>query len=146
MIVQTREELRPYQITLETAMKNPKIKLETDTVLEEVIGVNEGGKKRVTHARLKNVKTGEVKDHEVEGIFLGIGHKPNTDIFKGQIELEETGYIKTSKVNTNTNIPGVFACGDAQDHVYRQAITAAGSGCMAAIDVERYLESTEHHS
>ncbi|MBN8584759.1 MAG: thioredoxin-disulfide reductase [Ignavibacteria bacterium] len=145
MIVHRREEFRASKIMLERAMKNPKIKLVTDTVLEEVIGVNEGGKKRVTHARLKNVKTGEVKDHEVEGIFLGIGHKPNTDIFKGQIELEETGYIKTSKVNTNTNIPGVFVCGDAQDHVYRQAITAAGSGCMAAIDVERYLESTEHH-
>jgi len=141
MIIHRREEFRASKIMLERAQKNPKIKLVTDTVLEEVVGVNEGGKKRVTHARLKNVKTGEVWDHEVEGIFLGIGHKPNTDIFKGQIELEDTGYIKTSKVNTYTNIEGVFACGDAQDHVYRQAITAAGSGCMAAIDVERYLES-----
>ncbi|KXK52506.1 MAG: NADPH-dependent thioredoxin reductase [Chlorobi bacterium OLB5] len=141
MIVHRREEFRASKIMLERAKKNPKIKLVTDTVLEEVIGVNEGGKKRVTHARLKNVKTGEVKDHEVEGIFLGIGHKPNTDIFKGQIELEDTGYIKTSKADTRTNIEGVFACGDAQDHTYRQAITAAGSGCMAAIDVERYLES-----
>lgn len=141
MIVHRREEFRASKIMLERAKKNPKIKLVTDTVLEEVIGVNEGGKKRVTHAKLKNVKTGEVKDHEVEGIFLGIGHKPNTDIFKGQIELEDTGYIKTSKADTRTNIEGVFACGDAQDHTYRQAITAAGSGCMAAIDVERYLES-----
>ncbi|HAX50124.1 MAG TPA: thioredoxin-disulfide reductase [Ignavibacteria bacterium] len=146
MIVHRREEFRASKIMLERAMKNPKIKLVTDTVLEEVIGVTEGSKKRVTHAKLKNVKTGEVTDQEVEGIFLGIGHKPNTDIFKGQIELEDTGYIKTSKVNTNTNIPGVFACGDAQDHVYRQAITAAGSGCMAAIDAERYLESIEEHS
>lgn len=141
MIVHRREEFRASKIMLDRAKKNPKIKLVTDTVLEEVIGVNEGNKKRVTHARLKNIKTGEVIDQEVEGIFLGIGHKPNTDIFKGQIELEDTGYIKTNKVNTYTNIPGVFACGDAQDHVYRQAITAAGSGCMAAIDVERYLES-----
>lgn len=141
MIVHRREEFRASKIMLDRAKKNPKIKLVTDTVLEEVIGVNEDGKKRVTHARLKNIKTGEVTDREVEGIFLGIGHKPNTDIFKGQIELEDTGYIKTNKVNTYTNIPGVFACGDAQDHVYRQAITAAGSGCMAAIDVERYLES-----
>lgn len=141
MIVHRREEFRASKIMLDRAKKNPKIKLVTDTVLEEVIGVTEGNKKRVTHARLKNIKTGEVTDQEVEGIFLGIGHKPNTDIFKGQIELEDTGYIKTNKVNTYTNIPGVFACGDAQDHVYRQAITAAGSGCMAAIDVERYLES-----
>lgn len=141
MIVHRRNEFRASKIMLDRAKNNPKIKLVTDTVLEEVIGVNEDGKKRVTHARLKNIKTGEVKDIEVEGIFLGIGHKPNTDIFKGQIELEDTGYIKTSKANTKTNIEGVFACGDAQDHTYRQAITAAGSGCMAAIDVERYLES-----
>ena len=107
----------------------------------EVIGVNENGKKRVTGAKFKNVKTGETYIHECEGIFLGIGHKPNTDIFKGQIELEDTGYIKTNKVNTATNIKGVFACGDAQDSTYRQAVTAAGSGCMSAIDVERYLES-----
>jgi thioredoxin reductase (NADPH) len=109
--------------------------------LEEVIGENENGKKRVTAAKLKNVKTGESFVQDVEGIFLGIGHKPNTDIFKGIIDLEDNGYIKTSKVNTKTNIEGVFACGDAQDHYYRQAVTAAGSGCMAAIDVERYLES-----
>jgi thioredoxin reductase (NADPH) len=127
---------------LERAKKNPKIKLVTNTVLEEVIGVNENGKKKVTGARLKNVVTGETFIQEVEGIFLGIGHQPNTAIFKGIIDLEETGYIKTSKVNTKTNIEGIFACGDAQDHYYRQAVTAAGSGCMAAIDVERYLEST----
>lgn len=141
VIVHRREEFRASKIMLERAQKNPKIKLLTDTVLEEVIGVNENGKKRVTGAKFKNVKTGETYIHECEGIFLGIGHKPNTDIFKGQIELEDTGYIKTSKVNTNTNIPGVFACGDAQDSTYRQAVTAAGSGCMSAIDVERYLES-----
>jgi thioredoxin reductase (NADPH) len=110
-------------------------------VLDEVIGVNDNGKKKVTGAKLKNVKTGKTYVQEVEGIFLGIGHKPNTDIFKGIIDLEETGYIKTSKVDTKTNVEGVFACGDAQDHYYRQAVTAAGSGCMAAIDVERYLES-----
>ncbi len=140
-IIHRRNEFRASKIMLERAQKNPKIKLITDTVLEEVIGVNENGRKKVTAARLKNVVTGETTVQEVEGIFLGIGHKPNTDIFKGQIELEDTGYIKTSKVNTYTNITGVFACGDAQDHVYRQAITAAGSGCMAAIDVERYLET-----
>lgn len=140
-IIHRRNEFRASKIMLERAMKNPKIKLITNTVLEEVIGVNENGKKRVTGAKLKNVVTGETWIHECEGIFLGIGHKPNTDIFTGQIDLEDTGYIKTNKANTYTNIEGVFACGDAQDHVYRQAITAAGSGCMAAIDVERYLET-----
>jgi len=140
-IIHRRDEFRASKIMLERAKKNPKIKLITDTVLEEVIGINENGKKKVTGAKLKNIKTGETKIQEVEGIFLGIGHKPNTDIFKGIIDLEDNGYIKTSKVNTNTNIEGVFACGDAQDHYYRQAVTAAGSGCMAAIDVERYLES-----
>jgi thioredoxin reductase (NADPH) len=141
MIIHRREEFRASKIMLERAMKNPKIKLVTNTVMEEVLGVHEDGKKRVIGAKLKNLQTGEVWIHECEGIFLGIGHKPNTDIFKGQIDLEDNGYIKTSKVNTYTNIPGVFACGDAQDHVYRQAVTAAGSGCMAAIDVERYLEA-----
>jgi thioredoxin reductase (NADPH) len=140
-IVHRRDEFRASKIMLDRANKNPKIKLITNTVLEEVLGVNENGKRKVTGAKLKNVKTGESHVHEVEGIFLGIGHKPNTDIFKGQIELEATGYIKTSMVNTFTNIKGVFACGDAQDAYYRQAVTAAGSGCMAAIDVERYLES-----
>ncbi len=144
VIIHRRDEFRASKIMLERAKKNPKIKLVTDTVLEEVLGVNENGKRRVTGAKLKNVKTGETYIHECEGIFLGIGHKPNTDLFKGQIELEDNGYIKTSKVNTYTNIPGVFACGDSQDHVYRQAVTAAGSGCMAAIDVERYLESQGH--
>ncbi len=140
-IIHRRDEFRASKIMLDRAKSNPKIRLITNTVLEEVLGLNENGKKRVTGARLKNVKTGEESVMEVEGIFLGIGHKPNTDVFKGQIDLEDNGYIKTSKVNTYTNIPGVFACGDAQDHVYRQAITAAGSGCMAAIDAERYLES-----
>lgn len=140
-IVHRRDEFRASKIMLDRAKNNPKIKLVTNTVLEEVLGTNDNGKRKVTGAKLKNVVTGETYVQEVEGIFLGIGHKPNTDIFKGQIDLEHTGYIKTSKVNTYTNIPGVFACGDAQDHVYRQAITAAGSGCMAAIDAERYLES-----
>jgi thioredoxin reductase (NADPH) len=91
----------------------------------------------------KNVETGETYVHECEGIFLGIGHQPNTGLFEGQIELEPTGYIKTKKSSTETNIEGIFACGDAQDHTYRQAITAAGTGCMAAIDAERYLETLE---
>lgn len=140
-IIHRRDEFRASKIMVERAKKNPKLKFLTSTVLVEVLGENVNGKKCVTGALLKNVKTGKTFKQDIEGIFLGIGHKPNTEIFRGQIDMEETGYIKTNKVNTYTNVPGVFACGDAQDHVYRQAVTAAGSGCMAAIDVERYLES-----
>ena len=143
VIVHRRDEFRASKIMLERAKKNPKIKLLTDTVLEEVLGKEEDGKKLVTGALFKNVKTGETFTHECEGIFLGIGHKPNTDIFKGMIDMDETGYLKTKKSTTETNIPGVFACGDCQDHYYRQAVTAAGSGCMSAIDAERYLETLE---
>ena len=143
VIVHRRDEFRASKIMLERAKKNPKIKLLTDTVLEEVLGKEEDGKKLVTGARFKNVKTGETFIRECEGIFLGIGHKPNTDIFKGIIDMDETGYLKTKKSTTETNIPGVFACGDCQDHYYRQAVTAAGSGCMSAIDAERYLETLE---
>jgi thioredoxin reductase (NADPH) len=143
-IVHRRDEFRASKIMLERARKNPKINFLTSTVLEEVIGVSEDGRKRVTSAKLRNLKTGEIFIHEVEGIFLGIGHKPNTDLFKGQIDMDENGYIITEKSSTRTNIKGVFACGDVQDHVYRQAVTAAGSGCMAAIDAERYLESLNH--
>lgn len=142
-IVHRREEFRASKIMLDRAKKNPKIKLITDTVLEEVLGKEENGKKFVTGALLKNVKTGEKTVHECEGIFLGIGHKPNTEIFKGILEMDETGYLITKKSSTETNIPGIFACGDCQDHVYRQAVTAAGSGCMSAIDAERYLEQLE---
>lgn len=143
VIVHRRDEFRASKIMLDRAKKNPKIKFITNAVLEEVIGKDENGKKFVTGALLKNVKTGETFVHECEGIFLGIGHQPNTDIFKGQIDMEDTGYIKTRKSSTETNIPGVFACGDCQDHYYRQAITAAGSGCMASIDAERYLDTLD---
>ncbi|MGH2575592.1 MAG: thioredoxin-disulfide reductase [Ignavibacteria bacterium] len=143
-IVHRRDQFRASKIMLERAQKNPKIRFITNTVLEEILGKNENGRKTVTGAKLKNVLTGETFIHECEGIFLGIGHKPNTDIFKGQIDLEENGYIKTSKITTETNVPGVFACGDAQDYYYRQAVTAAGTGCMAAIDAEKYLESLKH--
>jgi thioredoxin reductase (NADPH) len=142
-IIHRRDEFRASKIMLDRAKKNPKIKLITDTVLEEVLGKEDNGKKFVTGALLKNVKSGETFIHECEGIFLGIGHKPNTDIFKGIIDMEDTGYLITKKSSTETNIPGVFACGDCQDHVYRQAVTAAGSGCMSAIDTERYLEGLE---
>lgn len=143
VIVHRRNEFRASKIMLDRARKNPKIKFMTSTVLVEVLGTDLNGVKKVTGALFKNLETGETFVHECEGIFLGIGHQPNTGIFEGQIELEPTGYIKTKKSSTETNVQGVFACGDAQDHVYRQAITAAGTGCMAAIDAERYLESQE---
>ena len=138
-VIHRREEFRASKIMLERVQKNPKIKIVTNTVLEEVIGKEENGNKSVSGARLKKDKTGDITEMDVEGIFIAIGHEPNTAIFKGQIEMDDVGYIKTRKENTYTNIEGVFACGDAQDSVYRQAITAAGTGCMAAIDAERWL-------
>jgi thioredoxin reductase (NADPH) len=143
-IVHRRDEFRASKIMLDRAKNNPKIKFLTDTVLIEVLGTNSGGKKMVTGARLRNVRTGEEFTHECEGIFLGIGHKPNTDIFKGHLEMDANGYLITKKSTTETNIPGVFACGDVQDSSYRQAVTAAGTGCMAAIDAERFLGKMGH--
>lgn len=143
-IVHRREEFRASKIMLDRAKNNPKIKFLVNTVLIEVLGKNQNGKKAVTGARLKNVKTGEEFVHECEGIFLGIGHKPNTEIFRGQIEMENGEYIKTKKSTTETSVPGVFACGDVQDISYKQAVTAAGTGCMAAIDAERYLGHLRH--
>jgi thioredoxin reductase (NADPH) len=110
-----------------------------DSLTEEITGDN----KVVTGARLKNAKTGEIRQIDVQGFFVAIGHTPNTDMFKGQIDLDEQGYIKTIPGSTRTNIAGVFAAGDVQDHVYRQAVTAAGTGCMAAIEAERWLGAKE---
>ncbi|CAF3767363.1 unnamed protein product [Rotaria sp. Silwood1] len=126
---------------LDRAKENPKIKFITDTVIDEVVGTEEDFKKTVTGVKLKNVVTGAITDFPVEGVFVAIGHKPNTDIFKGILDMDEVGYLITKKSTSETNIPGVFACGDAQDSYYRQAVTAAGTGCMAAIDAERYLEA-----
>jgi thioredoxin reductase (NADPH) len=102
------------------------------------------GEKTVSGGRIRNIKTGEERLLDVTGFFVAIGHQPNTDIFKGWIDMDETGYIKTRPGSTQTNVEGVFCCGDAQDHIYRQAVTAAGTGCMAAIDAERYLAAKEH--
>ncbi len=122
-------------------MKNPKIEFIWDSVVEEVTGKEENGKKSVTGARLRNLKTGAFTDVRADGIFMAIGHQPNTAIFRGQIELDENDYIILRGKNTQTNIPGVFAAGDVADSYYRQAVTAAGTGCKAAIDAERFLES-----
>ncbi|MBD0369302.1 MAG: thioredoxin-disulfide reductase [Pyrinomonadaceae bacterium] len=136
-VVHRRDQLRASKIMQEKAFKNDKIDFIWDTGVEEILGSPETG---VTGVRLKNLKTGEEREFPCEGVFVAIGHKPNTDIFRGQLEMDEIGYIKTSGRSMATNIPGVFACGDAQDNFYRQAVTAAGTGCMAAIDAERYLD------
>lgn len=139
-IIHRRDEFRASKIMLDRAKKNPKIKFVTDTVIEEILGKEENGRKTVTGIKIKNMKSGEESVLECEGVFVAIGHKPNTDIFKGILDMDDVGYLITKKSTTETNIEGVFACGDAQDSYYRQAVTAAGTGCMAAIDAERYLE------
>ena len=137
-IIHRRDQFRASQIMADRAMKNPKIDVIWDSVVDEVLDVE---KNEVTGLKIKNVKTGEISDLEVSGLFMGIGHKPNTDPFKDAIELDEKGFAVTD--NTKTSAAGVFACGDVQDQLYRQAVTAAGSGCMAALEVERYLEAAE---
>ena len=140
-LLHRRDGFRASKIMLERAMAHPKIEFRTNTVVEEVLGVEE---KQVKGLRLRDVKNGERCELAVSGLFLGIGHEPNTKMFAGQIDLDEDGYIKTTNnVLTTRNgaiVPGVFACGDVQDRRYRQAVTAAGSGCMAALEAEKYLE------
>ena len=139
-VIHRRDSLRASKVMQERATKNPKISFVWDSVVEEIYGDPKNG--GVQGVRLKNVKTGEAQEFKCDGVFIAIGHDPNTKLFAGQLELDEQGYIITHH-GTATNIPGVFACGDVQDHVYRQAVTAAGTGCMAAMDAERYLESQE---
>lgn len=137
-VVHRRDKLRASKIMQERAEKNPKIFFIWDTIVDEVYGDAKAG--GVTGVRLKNVKTGMTEDFRSDGLFIAIGHEPNSKLFVGQLDMDANGYIITRE-GTKTNIPGIFACGDVQDHVYRQAVTAAGTGCMAAIDAERYLES-----
>jgi thioredoxin reductase (NADPH) len=137
-IVHRRDALRASKIMQDRARKNPKISFVLDTAVEDVIGTD-----KVQGIRLKNLKTGRTSEMSIDGLFVAIGHVPNTQVFKGQIDLDKAGYIVT-KGNSRTSLPGVFAAGDCQDHVYRQAVTAAGSGCMAAIDAERLLEAEGH--
>ena len=136
-LIHRRETLRASKIMQERAFQNPKIKFIWNTIVDEVLGQKGTG---VTGLKLRNVKTEQASELKVDGLFVAIGHNPNTDIFKGQIDLDNRGYIKTEPDSTRTNVPGVFACGDVQDPVFRQAITAAGTGCMAAIEAERWLE------
>jgi thioredoxin reductase (NADPH) len=138
-LVHRRDRLRASQILQDRAMKNDKIAFIWDTVVEEIGGDEDTG---VTNARLRNVKTGVEKELPVDGVFLAIGHVPNTKIFEGQLKLDKQGYIVTDS-RMHTNIQGVFACGDCQDHIYRQAITAAGTGCVAAMEAEKFLAEVE---
>jgi thioredoxin reductase (NADPH) len=138
-IVHRRDQLRASRVMQERARKNPKISFIWESTIEEVLGKEENGRKSVTGVRLKNLKTGQESVVRTDGVFMGIGHKPNTELFAGKLEADPTGYLKTTERTTRTNIPGVFAAGDVADSVYRQAITAAGSGCMAAIDAEHWL-------
>lgn len=136
-VVHRRDKLRASKIMQDKAFNNDKIEFIWDTEALEILGTFEHG---VTGIRLRNVKTGEELTFPCAGVFVAIGHKPNTDLFKGQLEMDEVGYLKTSGHSTATNIAGVFACGDVQDATYRQAVTAAGTGCMSAIDAERFLD------
>ncbi|WP_163380023.1 thioredoxin-disulfide reductase [Cyclobacterium sp. SYSU L10401] len=133
-----RDELRASQIMQKRVMNNPKIEILWNHETEEILGEEE-----VNGVRVKNNQTGEEKLLDVAAFFVAIGHQPNTDVFTGLIDMDENGYIQTKPGSTKTNIPGVFACGDAQDHEYRQAVTAAGTGCMAALDAERFLSAQE---
>ena len=137
-IIHRRDELRASKIMQDRARNNPKIRFLWNTVVEEIEGDT-----TVTGLKVRNVETDEVTPLAVTGLFVAIGHKPNTDLFKGQLEMEESGYLVTGlgAGASSTNVEGVFACGDVQDHTYRQAVTAAGSGCMAALDAERWLEA-----
>ena len=135
-----RDELRASKIMQERAHSNPKIEIRWNTVVEDLVGTD-----KLDGAIVRDTVTGETSTLPVTGLFVAIGHRPNTDLFKGVLDMEDNGYLVTRPGSSYTNIEGVFACGDVQDHTYRQAITAAGSGCMAAIDCERWLESAGVH-
>ncbi|MCL6523179.1 MAG: thioredoxin-disulfide reductase [Thermoflavifilum sp.] len=134
-----RDQMRASQIMQERVKHTPNIQIYWNTIVEEVLGQD-----RVEGVRIKNRQTGKEQVIAVEGFFVAIGHQPNSQLFVGQLDMDETGYIRTQPGSTRTSVEGVFACGDVQDKIYRQAVTAAGSGCMAALDAERYLAAREH--
>ena len=138
-LIHRRDTLRASKIMQERAFKHDKISFLWHSVIEEVLGDETG----MTGLKLKNVQTGESSKHSFNGLFVAIGHTPNTSLFEGQLDMNENGYLNVRTGSTYTSLPGVFACGDVQDHIYRQAVTAAGSGCMAAIDAERWLAEQE---
>ena len=140
-VVHRRDSLRASKIMQDKALANPKIDFVWDSEIADITDVDKG---EVTGIVVRNVKTGQLRSLPLDGVFIAIGHTPNTSLFRGQIELDANGYIVTHD-GTHTSVPGVFAAGDVQDHIYRQAVTAAGTGCMAAIDAERYLDDVPQH-
>jgi thioredoxin reductase (NADPH) len=141
-LVHRREEFRASKTMQDRVLKNPKIRILYNAVVDDVLDVSRG---EVTGARIRNVKSGESAVVPATGFFVAIGHTPNTDLFKGQLDLHDNGYIKTRPGSSQTSVPGVFACGDVQDFTYRQAVTAAGTGCMAALDAERWMAMHDPH-
>lgn len=141
VIVHRREEFRASKVMVDRVKKNPKIKILTNKIPVEILGTEEDGRKVMTGVKLKDTKTGATSAEEANGLFIAIGHQPNTSLFKGILDMDENGYLLVKPGSTATNIPGVFAAGDVADSKYRQAITAAGTGCMAALDAERWLEA-----
>jgi thioredoxin reductase (NADPH) len=141
--VHRRDTFRAEKILQERLFKHPKIEVIWDTALDDVIGSENPMK--VSHVRLKNLKTGAVTERSVDGVFIAIGHSPASELFVGQLEMKGSGYIATKSHSTATSVPGVFAAGDVTDDIYRQAVTAAGLGCMAALETEKFLAAHEHH-
>jgi len=141
-VVHRRDAFRSEKILQDRLFKNPKIDVVWDTVLEDVLGSENPLK--VNRVKLKNVKTGAVSERDVDGVFIAIGHSPSSELFKGQLEMKPSGYVVTAGHSTATSVPGVFAAGDVTDDVYRQAVTAAGQGCMAALEAEKFLAAHEH--
>jgi thioredoxin reductase (NADPH) len=141
-VVHRRDALRASKIMAERALKNPKIEFVWNSEVQDILDPDAG---KVTAVKLRNVKTGALTERRVDGLFIAIGHQPNTHLFRGQIELLPNEYIKVKPGTCQTSVPGVFAAGDVQDFTYRQAVTAAGSGCMAALEAERFLEATQPH-
>jgi len=142
-LIHRRDEFRASKIMQDRVLANPKVEVIYNSAIEEILGSTQP--KKVTGVRLRDTVTGETREMPVDGVFIAIGHKPNSELFHGVLDMDSVGYIETVPGTTKTNVPGVFAAGDVADSVYRQAVTAAGTGCMAAIDAERFLEA-EHHS
>ena len=138
VIIHRRDKFRASKIMIDRTMSNPKISVLWNKTINEILGSQEKG---VNGVLLKDTISGESNEEACDGVFMAIGHKPNTDLFNGVLDMDEFGYLKTKDRSTETNLEGIFACGDVQDNIYRQAVTAAGTGCMSAIDAERYLES-----
>lgn len=141
-LIHRRDSLRAEKIAQDRLFKNPKISVIWDSAVEEFVGTENPNS--LTHLKLKNLKTGDISELKVDGAFVSIGHKPSTEIFTGKVAMDKDGYIVTTPGSTKTNIPGVFAAGDVQDKIYRQAVTAAGTGCMAALEADRFLLADGH--